>query len=167
MNSFKNIFKKLLLWAGGSVMTLLGFGSCSTTPIEDNLLDPTQPTAQQRQYLYVVAYGTLTTAYYKVTGTVRDPSGKPVKGIQVVIESGNDYPMSTTDSKGRFVKSFVSYSIPTTKLRVFFQDVDGTENGGFFPSQGVVADAVKITDGNNAFKDGAYEVKVNVRLRKE
>ena len=175
MISYKDIFKKLAFWIGGSIMTLLGFGSCSTTPIEDNLLPTTEPTVQPGQYVYAygtptVAYGTPTNYYphracYKVTGTVRDASGKPIKGIKVVVENSFDY--STTDSKGRFKNSYFSSSGQKQELRVFFYDIDGTDNGGLFPTQGVIGKPVKITDGNNTFPGGAYEVKVNVRLRKE
>ena len=149
-------------------MTLLGFGSCSTTPIEDNLLPTTEPTILPGP---ITAYGTCVTPYYpysalyKVTGTVRDASGKPIKGIKVVVENSFDY--STTDSKGRFKNSYFSSYSQKQEIRVFFYDIDGTDNGGLFPTQGVIAKPVRITDGDNTFPGGAYEAKVNVRLRKE
>ena len=149
-------------------MTLLGFGSCSTTPVEDNLLEPTVPTVHPGEYW--VAYGTPLATYQaalKVSGTVRDTSGKPIEGIKVLFDkvgvSAND--IIFTDSKGRF-EGTVFFS-PKKTVNVYFRDVDGPDNGGSFPLQGVSVKTVKITDGNNSWPGGAYEAKVNVKLKKE
>ncbi len=145
----------------GGVLALLGFGSCNKEGIIDNGGN------------MLVMYGQ-PTAVFKMHGTVKNQSGKPVKGIRVVIEPHNnpwEYDTLYTDASGRFEKDRLKHSWPDElkNVTVRFEDVDGAENGSYRMKELKRSDIqVKQTDkGKGAWFEGSFTVTADAVLEKE
>lgn len=153
----KSALKKGWKYLLGGVMTLLGFGGCNKEGILDNggaLIMYGQPTA-----------------LYRVIGTVKDSSKKPVQGIRVVIAPSNysqDNDTLYTDASGRFEKDQLKYSWPDELKNVIvrFEDVDGAENGSYQTKELKRSDIqVKQSDkGDGAWFQGRFNVTADVVL---
>ena len=145
-------------WLLGSVLALLGFGSCNKEDIIDNGL---------------AMYGQ-PTALYRVIGTVKDSSKKPVQGIRVVIApshySQEDNDTLYTDAAGRFEKDQLKYSWPDElkNVTVRFEDVDGAENGSYRTKELKRSDIqVEQADKGKAWFGGWFTVTADAVLEKE
>lgn len=108
------------------------------------------------------------TASYKVTGTVADEDGKPLKGIQVVsvfeYEESSFTDSMFSDKNGKFEKSYTCS--PCKSVEFTFNDTDGESNGGSFASLTVKADIVRIEDAKGSFA-GSYLVSYDARLSRK
>ena len=105
------------------LLALLGFSSCNPEEIFGGW--------------GMTAYGQ-PHANYKVTGEVKDPAGKPVEGIRVVVSPGGNHPeyyndTLYTDAKGQFQKEQLKYTWPDVfkEGTIRFDDVDGDKNGSY------------------------------------
>lgn len=144
------------------VLAMLGFAGCANsadTPCE---------------------YG-MPTVGYRVTGEVKDESGKPLPGIQVIVKDDHllgkegakpyqRYEGDTiyTDSKGVFQSAKIT-SFSLKEQEVIFNDVDGKENGGEFESVKMSVDNLeskRIKKGDGWYS-GEYELKAKVQLKKK
>lgn len=105
------------------------------------------------------------TASYKVTGTVADEDGKPLKGIQVVSVFEYDESSFTdsmfSDKDGKFEKSYTCS--PCKSVEFTFNDIDGESNGGSFATLTVKADVKRIENAKGSFA-GSYLVSYDARL---
>ena len=145
-------------WLLGSVLALLGFGSCNKENIIDNGL---------------AMYGQ-PTALYRVIGTVKNASKKPVQGIRVVIApshySKEDNDTLYTDAAGRFEKDQLKYSWPDElkNVTVRFEDVDGAENGSYRTKELKRSDIqVEQADKGKGWFSGWFTVTADAVLEKE
>lgn len=126
--SFLKIYNRLLL----GLLALLGFGLAGCENSEE----------------YGTPYAT-----YEFKGSVRNTSGRPVKGIQVECLpqslSGfgfEAYPLAQTDAEGKFAGRFQNTFADEWIVR--FVDIDGPENGSY------AADSVKVVFENKDYKKG-------------
>lgn len=126
---------------------------------------------------------------YRVLGTVTDAQGKPLEGIQVIVnnpdaltyydengiavndnsESGILAPDTIyTDSNGTFSSHKVQ-GISDYKLVVEFQDVDGDANGGEFQSERFTKDELdkKQLKKGDGWYDGEFEYSKTVKLERK
>ena len=118
---------------------------------------------------------------YRVTGEVKDESGKPLPGIQVIVKDeallGKEgakpyqrYEGDTiyTDSKGVFQSAMIVTSY-LKEQEVIFNDVDGKENGGEFESVKMSVDDLesKRIKKGDGWHSGEYELKAKVQLKKK
>ena len=118
---------------------------------------------------------------YRVTGEVKDESGKPLPGIQVIVKDeallGKEgakpyqrYEGDTiyTDSKGAFQSAMIVSSY-LKEQEVIFNDVDGKENGGKFESVKMSVDDLesKRIKKGDSWDAGEYELKAKVQLKKK
>lgn len=118
---------------------------------------------------------------YRVTGEVKDESGKPLPGIQVIVKDeallGKEgakpyqrYEGDTiyTDSKGVFQSAKIT-SFSLKEQEVIFNDVDGKENGGEFESARMSIDDLesKRIKKGDGWHSGEYELKAKVQLKKK
>ena len=145
-------------WLLGSVLALLGFGSCNKENIIDNGL---------------AMYGQ-PTALYRVIGTVKNASKKPVQGIRVVIApshySQEDNDTLYTDAAGRFEKDQLKYTWPDElkDVTVRFEDVDGAENGSYRTKELKRSDIqVEQADKGKGWFSGWFTVTADAVLEKE
>lgn len=157
MNMKKKIAVRKLL---SGVLVLLGFTACDSDDPGNGLCD----------------YGT-PSADYQVKGKVLDPTGKPIKGVQVVVKDLNayfvkgekdyvvDYDTVYTDVKGEF-ESDKAHTFSIGSQEVLFHDVDGEENGGEFESATLKTDQMDISQikEGGSWYSGAYELKAEVKL---
>lgn len=123
---------------------------------------------------------------YRVLGTVTDTQGKPLEGIQVVVN--NSYALTYYDENGIIVKDkyesgkltpdtvytdkngkFSSYKVEAlsdSKLVVEFQDIDGEANGGEFQLKRLTQkelDKKQLKKGDDWY-DGEFEYSKTVQL---
>ena len=118
MNTKKKIAVRKLL---SGVLVLLGFTACDSDGPGNELCE----------------YGT-PSADYQVKGKVLDQTGKPIKGVQVVVKDldavfvkgekdyVSDYDTVYTDVKGEF-ESDKAHTFSIGSQEVLFHDVDGEE----------------------------------------
>jgi len=137
-----------------------------------------------------ILYGT-PSVDYRVLGTVTDEEGKPLEGIQVVME--NPYAWYYYDENGKPIESkrnpetgrmtpdtvytnkdgkFTSYKttgIGDSDLVVILQDIDGEANGGEFFSKRFTRDKLdkKQLKKGDGFYDGEYEYSKTIRLERK
>lgn len=144
-----------------AAMTLLGLNSC------DDLISP------------VVEYGTPITDF-QYHGQVTDMEGTPIKGIRVVAKnryssdgvpySFFDGPADTlyTDADGKFQSRTVRDYF-AEDLRLVFDDVDGSENGGEFMSATAEGTEMTITQvkKGDGWYNGEYDVAVTKKLERK
>ena len=147
----------------GSLLALLGFGSCERISdiggdIGGGLCMYGQPTA-----------------HFKFIGDVKDADGKAIPGIRVVIEPQEDDPWVRdtlyTDQAGHVEKETLKYDWPDEMKngKVTFEDVDGVANGTF-KTKVIRRGEFEIKQtkkGDGAWYEGDYTVKANVVLEKE
>lgn len=149
----KRIYKiaNLLL---GSVVTMLGFGSCSHDGDEiDNL---------------VGEYG-MPHATYRIIGTVTDEDGKPIEGIKVKAMR-IDIPISSayTDADGKYqIDEFEDMDMDYWGS-IAFIDEDGEKNGAFLndtiPVKGLPRTQYEERE---RWYTGAFEITADNKLKKE
>lgn len=128
---------------------------------------------------------------YRVLGTVTDEEGKPLEGIQVVMdnpwivsyldEGGKEILPKVdttnmkilpdtvyTDKKGQFsgLKTMAGSSY---KLTVEFRDIDGEANGGEFQSERFTKDKFdkKQLKKGDGFYEGEYEYSKTVKMERK
>lgn len=126
---------------------------------------------------------------YRVLGTVTDTQGKPLEGIQVVVnnpdaltyydenvgvvkvkyESGKLTPDTVyTDKDGKF-SSYKVKGISDFELVVEFQDIDGTANGGEFQLKLLTQkelDKKQLKKGSDWYA-GEFEYSKTVQLKRK
>ncbi len=114
-------------------------------------------------------------ANYKVIGEVKDPTGKPIEGIRVVVSPGSDHPSwyndtLYTDSKGQFQKEQIRFSWPDEFKdgTVKFEDIDGAEKGSFKTKELKRSELeVKQTaKGKGAWYQGDFTITAKTKLEK-
>lgn len=143
----------------GSLLALLGFGSCEQiTDIGGGLCEYGQPTA-----------------HFKFLGDVKDADGKAIPGIRVVVAPYEEDPWENdtlyTDQAGHVEKETLKHDWPDEmkNAKVIFEDVDGEANGSFKTKEmrkdEFEVKQVKKGDGN--WYEGDYTVKVNAILEKD
>ena len=156
-------------------LALLGFAGCS-----DNNESPDYP----------LLYGTPSVGY-RVTGTVTDEEGNPLKDIQVIID--NPWIVTYLDEEGQNILSKVDTInmkfLPDTvytdekvlfaglntianslnKLTVEFQDIDGKANGGDFNSQQLEENDFDKKQVQNAdgWHTGKFELSQTVKMKRK
>ena len=161
----KRIFSVRTLLSG--VVTLLGFSSCG-----ENIFNGSDAP---------VEYG-VPTVDYRVIGEVKDESGKPLQGIQVIVKDkylynkNGDYEHTYnhegdtvyTDAKGAFQSAKIQ-SGGIYQQRVVFDDVDGEANGGEFRTVDMSIkdlDSKQIKKGGDWY-EGEYELSTKVQMKKK
>ena len=153
-----NIFKHLAATALG----LLGFASCEKIGIG------------------LTMYGE-PHADFKAIGTVKAEDGKPIEGIRVAVRrhhfSNNaygginprkDWPEDDTvytDSKGVYEMSKTVFGAPDA-VTVVFEDVDGSENGGYFGSRTAEPQVKQTKKGDKNWYSGAFEAQADAVMQK-
>ena len=128
---------------------------------------------------------------YRVLGTVTDEEGKPLEGIQVVMdnpwivsyldEGGKEILPKVdttnmkilpdtvyTDKKGQF-SGLKTMAGSLNKLTVEFRDIDGEANGGEFKSERFTKDKFdkKQLKKGDGWYDGEFEYSKNVKLERK
>ena len=144
-------------YALGGLLALLGFSGCGK--IGWGMTEYGQPHAN-----------------YKVLGEVKDPDGKPIEGIRVVVAPGPDHPSwyndtLYTDAKGQFQKEQIRFSWPDEFKdgKVKFEDVDGAENGSFKTKELKASDLSIKQDkkGDGRWYGGDFTITANATLEKD
>ena len=144
-------------YALGGLLALLGFSGCGK--IGWGMTEYGQPHAN-----------------YKVLGEVKDPDGKPVEGIRVVVDPGSAYPdyykdTLYTDTKGQFQKDQLKCTWPDEFKdgKVKFEDVDGAENGSFKTKELKASDLSIKQDkkGDGRWYGGDFTITANATLEKD
>lgn len=114
------------------------------------------------------------TVDFQVKGTVVSEDAGPLEGIRVVVRTAwdnVDYNADTvyTNAKGEF-KSHELSSVAIDQQKVYFDDVDGENNGGIFKSDSIALekmDKKQLKKGDGWF-NGQFEYTVPVvNLSKE
>ena len=128
---------------------------------------------------------------YRVLGTVTDEEGKPLEGIQVVMdnpwivsyldEGGKEILPKVdttnmkilpdtvyTDKKGQF-SGLKTMAGSLNKLTVEFRDIDGEANGGEFKSERFTKDKFdkKQLKKGDGFYEGEYEYSKTVKMERK
>ena len=95
---------------------------------------------------------------YKVSGTVVDPEGNPVEGIQV--ETAPDFlycARDTTAIDGGFEIVSGDISLPDS---LYFRDIDGDLNGSFRTKGVKISNKFEqVKEASGMWYDGGYEAK--------
>ena len=164
----KNRLHKLFSFLGTALLGLLGFSSCGSGLIDGGDLPDLR-----------VEYGT-PNCNFKVDITVVDESGKSLEGIKVIpagIEnksgglSQQDVAMLrgkdtlSTDGKGRAVHTYRIFSSPE-QFKIYFEDMDGDLNGGFFAKDSAEFTPVKTGEGKGWYR-GEWTVSGKKTLKKK
>ena len=155
----KSIFRSL----AATVLGLLGFSSCGWLGIG------------------VCMYGE-PHADFKAIGTVKDNTGKPVEGIQVAVRQHRHYENTSsviydqndwfdsdtvfTDSSGSFELTRSVFDAPND-VTVFFEDIDGEENGGEFEKAEANPEVKRTKKGDKSWYGGAFETRADIVLKKK
>lgn len=114
------------------------------------------------------------TVDFQVKGTVVSEDAGPLEGIRVVVRTAwdnVDYNADTvyTNAKGEF-KSHELSSVAIDQQKVYFDDVDGENNGGIFKSDSIALekmDKKQLKKGDGWF-NGQFEYSAPVvKLSKE
>ena len=105
--------------------------------------------------MYGVPYVT-----FSAKGKVTDTSGQPIPGIQVRVD--NDTASTLTDGEGRFDIVSESFSSAPEELRkiLYFEDIDGEENGSFVDTQAEVV--LRRNSGGDYAADGIAVVMTEI-----
>ena len=145
-----------------ALISLLGFNSCNKSGESEEV--PCE-------------YGCPITEF-KVKGTVTDTNGTPIEGIQVSVlsqqNSEDTDPVSlqttTTLSDGTFtteMMSKMSLNEVAETVKVKFEDIDDTANGGLFDSKTVSAADLTRTqtkEGDGGWFIGEFEYSGTISL---
>lgn len=158
MKQAKSRYTKCLQWVIGSLLGLLGFSGC-----EDGIFGKDEP---------MDMYG-VPTADYIVKGTVTDEAGNPIEGLLVTpyLHYGtfapSQYPTTTTEKDGTFkLDTLKGMGIPP----IVVADPDGEANGGHFIPDTLTMkefEQIKLKDGKGAWYNGVFELKADIKLKKE
>jgi putative lipoprotein (rSAM/lipoprotein system) len=150
----KGVFKSLT----AAVLGILGFASC------EKALDSHENGGM------ICMYGQ-PYADFKAVGTVKDKSGKPLEGIRVAVRltipnysERND--TVYTDNKGEYVLDAQPFSSPSS-VRIVFEDIDGTANGGEFEKAEATPGIKQTRKGDDSWYKGAFEAKADVKMNKK
>lgn len=145
----------------GSLLALLGFGSCERiTDIGGGLTMYGQPTA-----------------HFKFMGDVKDTDGKAVPGIRVIVHPRPDEDETWdndtlyTNSAGHVEKDLLKYDWPDEMInaKVTFEDVDGEANGSYKTkvlNHGNL-EIKQTRKGDGAWYKGDYTVRADAVLEKD
>ena len=108
-----------------------------------------------------VEYGT-PEATYHVKGTVSDPDGKPIPGIEV---NHYGHPYDTTDPQGAYAFTLKS-AFPSLPIdNVTFADIDSTENGSYQDTTVSIPTAdVPLSGGNRHWYEGQGDINYDITL---
>ena len=152
-HKMKKKWYKIAYRSLSALLVLLGFESCGSgdSPVE---------------------YGTPTVDFH-IVGQVTDEAGQPIEGIRVTARGyyaytdGSTETTTQTDKNGYYKTADIKTGWIEPELKVVFEDVDGTANGGTFKKDSVMSDAmqrrqVKRGDGN--WYQGEYELTANKTL---
>ena len=110
-------------------------------------------------------------ADYKITGSVKDEMGNPIKGIaisqyqpagpnddgSVIYDGWEGEAFATTAEDGTF--DIFQNMFPMTGMQLMFRDVDGTENGGDFEDQSVSVEFRQVEKSKDSWYEGVFEAK--------
>ena len=147
-----------------ALLALLGFGGCNPFSDDDDPIGGWGYAAYGQPH-----------ANFKVSGEVKDPSGKPIEGIRVVVSPSPNQPKYYndtlyTDAKGQFQKEQLRYTWPDEFKdgTIRFDDVDGAAHGSFRTKVLRSGDfEVKQTaKGKGAWYDGDYAITAKTKLEK-
>lgn len=137
-----------------AVLGVLGFTACSGQAVE---------------------YGT-PHLDYRVKGKVVSSEGKPIKGIRVTVKDDDfmsDWPdgknVVYTDEDG-LMESGKNTAMEIYDQMVYFEDVDGVENGGEYALDSMALSDMskkKVKDGSGSWYNGEYELSFERKLKKE
>lgn len=112
-------------------------------------------------------YGTPTVRLL-LEGTVTDPAGKPIPGIQVQPRYGHDRPDTYTSAEGRFALDTRLTGFGPETQDIYFTDVDGAANGMFeekeVPVTWTEADRVDQPGGDGWFSGTFHPAPIDVTL---
>ena len=125
----------------------------------------------------VCMYG-VPTVSYELKGKVTNEAGKSLEGIEVSFEkvSPSDSsligyafgPVAKTDSEGQW--SAIFQDDPAPVIKVIYQDVDGSENGGHFAADSTIVrdfEPVRDTTDRNPFNLGEVKMEMPaVKMKK-
>jgi len=147
----------------GSLVTMLGFGSCSNEDPEDVRVEYGQPHAK-----------------YRVVGTVTDENGNPINNIKVKVGLHEEWQQGEglkiydhgidstyTDKAGKFItKDFIDDSLGEN-LKVILSDEDGAVNGAFKNDTLTLKDyPSEQFEKAERWYVGGFEYTVNAKLKK-
>ena len=160
----KNTFKKLIALLGPAVLTALGFAGCENGIIPGGLVR--------------CEYGTPNCSF-KLELTVTDEDGRALKDIRVIPAAGEyhglddkGYLMSLgkdtliTDVSGKASRTYSVMEVPNT-FKVYFEDLDGENNGGTFAKDSADFASVKTGKGDNHWYYGEWTVSGTKKLKKQ
>lgn len=144
------------VWAG--LLAMLGFASCG-----DNESNGDSP----------MEYGT-PTVRFQVQGKVTDEAGNPLKDIQVIIRKAYDNNPRLadtvyTDTGGQFEsEAFVTGAGGPGYQKVYFNDVDDSQNGGTFKSDSIALEDMEIEkiEEGEGWNRGTYQLSTEIKLKK-
>jgi len=158
-----SIYKRLL----GYLLVLLGFGAC-----DKEILDGNDSNPHDVYVMYGAPY-----AEYIVKGQVKSQSGQTLKGIQVIAKVVNkdgrqiiNELRGTTDSKGNYNISGQGNKTNDAVVNVYFEDIDGKDNGGEFAKDSVMNNSFKYKDVNDKtqiWKVGEFNAMVGKTLKQK
>lgn len=124
---------------------------------------------------YPVEYGS-PRVDFQVKGVVTDEDGRALNNIRVVIRKAWDntpIPLADdtvyTDVEGKFAGR-ESSMVGIDRQTVYFDDVDGEDNGGKFGADSVrLADVTptQVKEPSGHWYQGAYEFDINKQLKKD
>ena len=163
-----------------SLLALLGFTACSTSPWDEPLnMYGARPAPE---------YGT-PHVNYVIRGTVTDNDGNPLPGIKVKplmgwwsddVEKywGNSeddpryYGVFHTDADGKVevITSLDAWDAENEDIRIAFEDEDGPQNGGSFARDTLFRkdlDIQKVSDGDGHWLEGKYQIDFQKKLSPE
>lgn len=152
----KRIALRLLYGALG----LLGFTACSS---------------EEEEHEIICEYGT-PSIKFQAKGTVTSEANEPLKGIQVIVRSWWDNaPLVAdtlyTDEKGEFQTQNLNTGGDIDKQKIYFNDIDGEENGGAFKSDSIALKDMNIKqiEKGSGWDRGTYEItpKSPIKLSKK
>lgn len=107
-------------------------------------------------------------AEYELKGRVTDEDSNPIPGIKVSLEHPSSiYEADTTDVSGEFEFNKERIFPPDDRMKVFFQDIDGPENGGEFALDSLELDVYQIEEGSRWYKGAFKSDDVEIRLKKK
>lgn len=107
-------------------------------------------------------------AEYELKGRVTDEDSNPIPGIKVSLDDPqNRYNADTTDISGEFEFNKERIFPPGDRMKVFFQDIDGPENGGEFALDSLELDVYQIEEGSRWYKGAFKSDDVEIRLKKK
>ena len=116
-------------------------------------------------------------ADYILKGTVTDEAGTPIQGIKTSLKDVYQTEKETqffgidsiqTNESGNYQLKYDG--LPDGRTKLVIEDIDGEANGGEFMSDTLDIDynkAVKISEGDNHWYTGKFEVTTDVKLKKK